>query len=81
MTPEEAYRAAEVRIEQARKSGTTELEFSDLPLESIPPELFELRQLEKLRFAPIGSSETECQLRELPEGSQEGSRWCSESAN
>jgi internalin A len=50
MTPEEGYREAEKRIEEARSSGAETLDISDLNLTHIPDYLAQLSQLKELSF-------------------------------
>ena len=46
--PQVAYEIAQQRIEEAERTGATELELHDLPLTELPPEIGRLSRLEKL---------------------------------
>ena len=50
MPKDEAYKEAEQKIQQALKSGATELDLMGKELTELPPEIWNLRSLEKLRL-------------------------------
>jgi len=50
MAHNEAYRKAEEKIEEARRTGATELDLSGLDLSELPTELWSLRNLEVLKL-------------------------------
>jgi hypothetical protein len=60
MARNEAYRKAEQKIEEARRSGVTELDLSGMELTELPESLGQLTQLQSLNIQRNG-------LRELPE--------------
>lgn len=60
MARDEAYRQAEQKIEEARRSGATELDLSEMKLTELPESLRELTQLHTLDLCDI-------QLTALPE--------------
>ncbi|MCP4712737.1 MAG: hypothetical protein GY869_29265, partial [Planctomycetes bacterium] len=49
-TPEEAYQAAQEKIEHAIQDEITELNFNNLGLSKLPPEIGQLTQLTSLHL-------------------------------
>ena len=66
MTPEEGYREAERRIEEALQEGATELDLSNLALTEVPESIGQLTQLEKLVLGGW-SKDSQNQLTGLPD--------------
>ena len=60
MAKDKAYREAEKKIEEARRSGATELDFSGMRLTELPESIGKLTKLQELYL-------TDNQLTKLPE--------------
>ncbi len=65
MARDEAYRTAEQKIEEARRSGATELDLSGISLTELPPELWNLRNLKVLKLG-YEYTGTKNQLTQIP---------------
>src|SRR5688500_13338907 len=67
MARDEAYREAEAKIEQARRSGATELGLRNMGLNELPEAIGQLTNLKKLDLGSDTWKEKINQLTVLPE--------------